>query len=329
MAHDFEDDGDGDGSSTALARPVNTKRLVVARSLADAAPGEMVFVNRRGQSMPARRVAFSRAIAWTTIASSGLVTGLIYGAFFSSATIGVIAGALMQSLAMFKLRHWPAFRAAMAYVAASRWEEARSALLALEGKRLRADQRLSVQLILAAVEGLLGQPQESLDRLERAQTGVASWRAPSRVMRCQAASLRAAALATLGRVDDARRARDDLVREADAATGDRPRGDYLDMLVQGTELKIAVEADAPDTLPDDDTLHRWARAALGRSRFGELLVSLAWAFHRRGDDDMARHLLAEAPSRIPRWSLRETSPRLDAWAREKAREWEQDWVNDL
>jgi len=101
------------------------------------------------------------------------------------------------------------------------------------------------------------------------------------------------------------------------------------MLVQGTELKIAVEADAPDTLPDDDTLHRWARAALGRSRFGELLVSLAWAFHRRGDDDMARHLLAEAPSRIPRWSLRETSPRLDAWAREKAREWEQDWVNDL
>src|SRR6476646_7883266 len=118
MAPDFEDDdGDGDGSSTALARPVNTKRLVVARSLADAAPGEMVFVNRRGQSMPARRVAFSRAIAWTTIASSG-----------------VIAGALIQSLAMFKLRHWPAFRAAMAYAAASRGEEARSALRALEGK---------------------------------------------------------------------------------------------------------------------------------------------------------------------------------------------------
>jgi hypothetical protein len=326
MANDLDDDDD---PSTALTRPVDTKRLVVARSLADARPGEMVFVNRRGQSMPARRVAFSRAVAWTTIWSSGLVTGLIYGAFFSSATIGLIAGALMQSLALFKLRHWPAFRAAIAYVAASRWEEARSALLALEGKRLRTDQRYSVQLILAAVEGLLGQAQESLDRLERAQAGVASWRAPSRVMRCQAASLRAAALATLGRIDDARRARDELVREAAAAAGDRPRGDYLEMLVQGTELKIAVEADAPETLPDDDTLHRWARAALGRSRFGELLVSLAWAFHRRGDDDMARHLLAEAPSRIPRWSLRETSPRLDAWARDKARAWSQDWVNDL
>ena len=34
------------------------------------------------------------------------------------------------------------------------------------------------------------------------------------------------------------------------------------------------------------------------------------------DDDMARHLLAEAPSRIPRWSLDRTSPRLDAWAKD-------------
>ena len=82
------------------------------------------------------------------------------------------------------------------------------------------------------------------------------------------------------------------------------------MLVQATELKIAADADAPDALPDNDTLHGWARAALGRTRFGEMLVALAWAFHRRGDDDMARHLLAEAPSRIPRSSLEKTSPRV-------------------
>ena len=86
--------------------------------------------------------------------------------------------------------------------------------------------------------------------------------------------MRATALATLGRFEDARRARDLLVREAAAATGaaDRPRGDYLEMLVQATELKIAADADAPDALPDNDTLHRWARAALGRTRFGEMLV---------------------------------------------------------
>jgi hypothetical protein len=93
------------------------------------------------------------------------------------------------------------------------------------------------------------------------------------------------------------------------------------MLVQGTELKIAADADAPDALPDDNALHGWARAALGRSRFGDMLVSLAWAFHRRGDDDMARHLLAEAPSRITRSSLPRTSPRLHAWAKDRARAW--------
>ena len=87
---------------------------------------------------------------------------------------------------------------------------------------------------------------------------------------------------------------------------------------------IAAEADKPDVLPDDDTLHRWARSALGRTKFGELLVSLAWAFDRRGDDDMARHLLAEAPSRIPRWSLDKTAPRLNAWATTTAAAWKMD-----
>jgi hypothetical protein len=137
------------------------------------------------------------------------------------------------------------------------------------------------------------------------------------------AAVRSGALATLQRFDEARHARDQLVREAAAATGAsaRQRGDYLEMMVEATELTIAAAADTPDALPDDDTLHRWARAALGRTRFGEILVSLAWAFHRRGDDDMARHLLAEAPSRIPRWSLDKTSPRLDAWAKESARAW--------
>ena len=135
--------------------------------------------------------------------------------------------------------------------------------------------------------------------------------------------MKAEVLATLGRFEEARRARDELVREAAAATGasGRPRGDYLDMLVQGTELKIAADAETPDALPDDNTLHGWARAALGRSRFGDMLVSLAWAFHRRGDDDMARHLLAEAPSRIARSSLPQTSPRLHAWAQDRARAW--------
>jgi hypothetical protein len=52
-----------------------------------------------------------------------------------------------------------------------------------------------------------------------------------------------------------------------------------------------------------------------------MLVTLAWAFHRRGDDDMARHLLGEAPSRTPRSTLPATAPRLHAWAEERRVAW--------
>jgi hypothetical protein len=282
----------------------------------------MLFVSARGPTLTPRQVATRRATYWAIVVGSGAALGLVYGALISPMA-GVIAAVAIELLTIFKLRHWPAFRSALADVAACRWEAAHSALLALEQKKAPAGRHPTTQVLLATLESLLGEPQQALDRLDRAQAELAKPRESSRVLRCQAASVRAAALATLGRFEDARRARDQLVREATAAAGaaDRPRGDYLEMLVQAIELKIAADADAPDTLPDDDTLHRWARAALGRTRFGEMLVGLAWAFHRRGDDDMARHLLAEAPSRIPRSSLDKTSPRLDAWAKEQARAW--------
>jgi hypothetical protein len=322
------DEDDSDDTGRALLAPrvkVDPSRLPVARSLAEAGPGEMVIVNRHGQSLTNRQATTSMVASWTIIVASPLAVGLIYGALLSP-LVGVIAGGTMQLLTLFRLRHWPALRAAIALAVAYRWEDAHAALLALEKKRLPPNQRVTAQVLLAALEELLGQPQQTLDRLDRVQADLSRFRTRSHVLRCQAASLRAEALATLGRLDEARRARDELVREAAAAAGGpgRPRGDYLEMIVQGAELKIAVDADTPDALPDDNTLHLWARAALGRSRFGEMLVSLAWAFHRRGDDDMARHLLTEAPSRIPRSSLPQTSPRLDAWAKGMAREWEID-----
>jgi hypothetical protein len=265
----------------------------------------------------------SKAAYWAILVAGPATVGVMYGALLSP-TIGVIAGVAIQLLALMKMRHWPALRTAIAHAAAYRWEEARAALIALEPKRLPAVQRHSVQVLLAAVEHLLGEPQQALDRLTRAQAALRGWRGSSHVLRCQVAASKAEVLATLGLFEEARRARDELVREAAAATGasGRPRGDYVDMLMQGTGLKI--DADTPDAFPDDNTLHGWARAALGRSRFGDMLVSLAWAFHRRGDDDMARHLLAEPPSRIARSSLPQTSPRLHAWAQDSARAWSVD-----
>ncbi len=315
------DNRDG-GAKPLPAQAGSPPRLVVARSLADASAGEMVFVNRRGQALTSRQIALAKLGSWGVVVTSGVLVGIVYGALVSP-LVGVFSGVAVELLALVKLRHWPAFRTAMAHVAQCRWEEAHAELLVLEGKRLSAVYRATVQVVLAATEALLGQPQQAVDRIERMGPSATAWPGASHVLRCQAASLRAGALSTLGHFEDAWRAQHELVRAADAATGTsgRPRGDYLDMLVQATELQIAANADKPEALPDADTLHRWARAALGRSRFGEMLVSLAWAFHRRGDDDMARHLLAEAASRIPRWSLDKTTPALDAWAKTTARLW--------
>jgi hypothetical protein len=318
------DADDGDGGAKALsAQPGSPPRLVVARSLADAAAGELVFVNRRGQVLTGRQIALAKLGSWAVVVTGGVLVGIVYGALVSP-LVGVLSGVAVELLTLVRLRHWPAFRTAMAHVAECRWEEAHAELLVLEGKRLPASYRSTVQVVLAAMEALLGQPQQAVDRIESIRSTSTAWPRTSHVLRCQAASVRAGALSTLGRLEEAWRAQDELVRAADAAAGTSggPRGDYLDMLVQATLLQIAANADKPEALPDADTLHRWARAALGRSRFGEMLVSLAWAFHRRGDDDMARHLLAEAPSRIPRWSLDKTTPALDAWAKTTARLWD-------
>jgi hypothetical protein len=316
-----EDDNANGASAALLVPPVRTPRLRIAGSLADAAPGDMLYVNRRGQTLTTRQVTVVKVTTWTILLAGGPVMGLLYGAVLSPLA-GLAAGAAVGLALLFNLRHWPALQAALAQFAAYQWEEARTALLALERKRMPPSQRQSVQVALASIDVQLGQPQRALDRLERVQPALSA-RGSARVLRCYSAGTRAVAFAMLGRFDQARRARDELVREVAAATGTgaRPRGDYFELLVDATELRIAAEADTPDALPDDDTLHRWARAALGRTTMGEMLVGLAWAVHRRGDDDMARHLLAEAPSRIPRWSLHVTSPRLDAWAKESARAW--------
>ena len=83
MDDDGDDDG-GDGDARALlSKPVNTSRLPVARSLADAAPGEIVVVNRRGQSLTTRQVNASKAAYWAILVAGPATVGVMYGALLS------------------------------------------------------------------------------------------------------------------------------------------------------------------------------------------------------------------------------------------------------
>lgn len=146
-----------------------------------------------------------------------------------------------------------------------------------------------MKVLLASTAVLLGDHRECLrliDELEAKR----SWRYAARtvVMRVQQASLRSSALVSLGRAAKARAQRERL-RELLAAERARHPGR---------------RAEAFEYF-GNHTLHQWAREALGRTGFGQILVSLAWAFDRRGDEAMARHLLAEAPARATLVALHE------------------------
>jgi hypothetical protein len=78
-----------------------------------------------------------------------------------------------------------------------------------------------------------------------------------------------------------------------------------------TELFLGFCRNDASRLPDD--LHPWARAALQTNVFGGNLVLLSWAYDRRGDADMAGHLLRESESRLERWHLDRTFPAVWRW----------------
>src|SRR5262245_40540940 len=136
----IDEDESGDGASKALVAPASTSRLPVARSLADAAPGEMVFVDGRGQALTRRQVTAVKARYWAVVVAGGLSVGLVYGVL-TAPIFGVIAAVAIELMAVFTLRHWPLYRTALAHFAACQWEEAHASLLALEQRRLTPDQR--------------------------------------------------------------------------------------------------------------------------------------------------------------------------------------------
>jgi tetratricopeptide (TPR) repeat protein len=174
------------------------------------------------------------------------------------------------------------------------------------------------------MDSLLGRADEALARLEAVLPRLRVMASSQSLnLRWRAEMLRAALLASLGQLDEARRQRDAVAAQIEAweAQRRRPRGEIHDVALQALDLSIAFHADTPERLPDDQILHDWARAALLRNQFGGMLVYLAWAFDRRGDADMARHLLSEAPARMPRSSLAAEAPRLQAWADDRQERW--------
>ena len=283
----------------SLSKP---RRLKLAGSLASASVGEVVLLDREGQVMRPKPLAWYEARAWTiagavaglggmTIALAGL-PGLVGIAFFASC-LGFFA---------WDRRQLHDLHGAVALASAGYRDEAWARFEELSSRRFNPALRLQVQLVMASLAWQRGHRSDALRRYEHiADLTRHSRRACQTYWLAQFAS--AQLLAIDGHQDRARRVVDHLT--------EAPHGDYFEWMRIVTSLAVAFHEDTTDDLPE--LLHDWAHTALEMNRSGYAIVGLAWAFHTRGDVEMATLMLQEAPSRLGAAFLPETDPALAAW----------------
>ena len=138
------------GSRPPSSSPLQHPRLGVATSLSAARPGEVVYVTRGGGVMTARRV---RALkTWSWVGASALIAflGVTYGRMFSP-VLGVATISVLGGLLTWRWRKARALESAMALMSLGRWEEAGTALGALDRGWLPRGLRPTVRMSLASV----------------------------------------------------------------------------------------------------------------------------------------------------------------------------------
>jgi hypothetical protein len=279
----------------------------VSTSLDTAKPGEVLLLDDQGQVLPPHAMRRAAIVGWGVI--GGLVAiGTVAGAAIAGPIIGAATGAAALATLAWHARAGREFRRALAMASAGRRDDALAAVAALERRHLGEQFPPFIDYLSGKLEWQRGNFDGALRRYERARAILAQ-RKRHRGMYWVCSFDRAQLLAAMGRVDVARTARIELEQA--------PRGDYFTMELALTDLMIAFHAGSVVDLPDDGELYDWAKAALRTSRFGVSVVLLAWAFKERGEPDMARHLLREAPARLETEFLGECAPKVAAWLAEQ------------
>jgi hypothetical protein len=275
----------------------------VSSSLDTARPGEVLLLDDDGQVLPPRAMRRAAVVGWTVV--SGLVAvGSVAMAALAGPVIGAATGVATLATLAWHARAGREFRRALALASAGRRDDALAAVAGLEKHRLGEQFPPFLDYLSGKLEWQRGNFDGALRRYERARA-ILVQRRRHRGMYWVCSFDRAQLLAAMGKVEFAKTARIELEQA--------PRGDYFAMELALTDLMIAFHAEDAALLPDEQELYDWAKAALRTSRFGVSLVLLAWAFRQRGEDDMAGHLLREAPARLETEFLRECAPKLDAW----------------
>ncbi len=322
--HDHDPHDPHHRHSGALVRAVDTVSVPapiergepswqLARSLEEASVGQVMMLDQHGDVLSPGRIRWIWARSWLTAGAMGAALGMSSALLFGSALFGGAAVGLYAGAFLWQLRHRSALRRVLALCAAGRRDEAQRALDRLEAQKLPHQYRPIIDMLSGNLAFLRGEFEPALDRYEQViQRYRPTGRQTPHPIYWICAFNRVQLLASSGQLERARELRPEL----DSA----PHGAYFEMDRMLTDLLLAFHSGDDSGLDGD--LYEWAKAALKTNRFGLNVVLLAWTFHRRGDDEMARMLLLEAPPRLSGHFLADSAPRVHAWMEAKRAEWQ-------
>jgi hypothetical protein len=282
----------------------------VSSSLESSRPGEVLMLDNEGHVVDARTLRQAAVRGWTAVVGVTAATATAIGVLLASPIVGVLSAGTVLGLTLWQSRHGRAIRRALVLASAGRRDQAREVVAGLEQRRLPPPFQPLVDYLAGKLEWQRGGLEAALARLSRVDSRLrTAGRHEQRGLYWLAMFDRAQLLAVMDRLPEARQLRAELEQA--------PRGEYFALELALTDLLIAFHANTPGDLPQDEQLYDWARSALGTTRFGAMVVALAWAFERRGEDEMAALCLREAPVHLETEFLAESAPKLSAWYEER------------
>ena len=288
-------------------------QLKLATSLQDARVGELMLLDHEGQVLDPRRRRWHNLASWGIWLSMSAALAVTWGILVESVLLGGLLGAWFVATPFVRIRTLRRVQRAVALVAAGERDRARAAIDELLAKNTPKAYFPTLLFLRSKLSWQSGDHKDALERYTNAMQRLHVERHPrNRVLYWACAFDRIQLLAVMGDIERARTAR--------AQAEEAPRGDYFYMERMLADLMIGFHSDSLEPLPDIETLYEWAKDALRTNQFGLAVVLLAWAFDRHGDDDMAAHLLREAPERLRATFFAEAVPAVHAWMQERVRD---------
>lgn len=288
-------------------------RIELASSLKDAKAGQMVVLGRDGDVLsPRGRFVAGLRQATPVALAAGIAGGIataVTGASLAPALLTV--GAATAGYALWNRARWKPYRRVLALVNAHRYADAKALLSSILESPPRGG-RVFLLLELARITKRVGETQAALTHYQTVSAITERSGKPARrtyywLARCGVG----ACLAVLDRPAEAAAIRAEL--------SDAPSGDFFTTWRRYLTMRIAFSRREWSGGADAE-LYDWAKDALATNLLGTSLALLVWAFEQAGDEDMARHLLSETPSRLIGSNLESADLALadylrDAWTR--------------